>query len=71
MTTILYHDSPRVLVIRPPSNIGKTSLVLKADKDGNCVVNYNEEDVTGYKLLYPRPIHGCIGMVSVDSGFTW
>jgi hypothetical protein len=67
MTTLLYQDHPRTIAIRPPSNIGKTSLILKVDKQGNCIVNYSQQDLTGFKLLYPRPIHGCIGMVSVQS----
>jgi hypothetical protein len=67
MTTLLYKDNPRVIAIRPPANVGTTALVLRADKEGNCLVNYSSEDLLGFKLLYPRPIFGCIGIVSVSS----
>ncbi len=66
MTTILYRDNPRIIAIRPPSNLGNTCLILKVDQVGNCIVNYSNQELPGYRLLYPRPIHGCIGIVAVN-----
>jgi hypothetical protein len=70
MTTLLYREHPRTLVIKPASNIAKTSIILAPDTQSKCIVSFSDQDMIGYKLLAPRPVHGCIGIVSIENGIS-
>ncbi|KAJ3256506.1 hypothetical protein HK103_005504 [Boothiomyces macroporosus] len=66
MTTVLFRENPRSILIRPASNISTTGLLLEANQDGSCAAQFTTQ-TSGYALLYQRPVQGCLGILSVDS----
>lgn len=63
--TLLVAEHPvRQIAIRPPSNSGKTTLVIRADSGPM----FTSEALAGFQMLAPRPIFGCIGLVSIGNG---
>jgi hypothetical protein len=68
MATLQYRENPRMLAVVPPQNIGKTSLILESDLDSTCVVKFTNQKQAGLVPFTHRPVHGCIGIVSVNAG---
>ncbi|KAI8894882.1 SacI homology domain-containing protein [Globomyces pollinis-pini] len=66
-STLVFTEHPRTLAIKPASNISDVCLTFKAEKDGSCLASFTQNSLDGYALLHQKTIHGCVGVVSVDS----
>lgn len=69
MSALLVREFPtRQLAIKPPKNLGLTSIVLGTEPDGSISCSFQPSDsLQNFQMLSHRPIYGCIGLVSVNS----
>ena len=72
MSALLLRDSPtRQLAIKPPKNLGNTSIVVGIEPNGSVSCSFQPSDsLQDFQLLSHRPIYGCIGLVAINSGET-
>lgn len=71
---LFVRSSPRTVVLKPPVNLSKTSLVFEAIDAGprsRSTARFQPSDTldfSSYDLLFPKPVFGSLGLVQVGNG---
>ena len=69
MTSLIFKENPRQIAIRPPKNRGLSSLLIKSEADSSVHASFVPSDaLQGFQPLASRPIYGCLGIITVNSG---
>ncbi|KAI8918694.1 SacI homology domain-containing protein [Entophlyctis helioformis] len=71
-TSVFFSDSPRTVVLRPPTNVSTTCMVFEARPDRSTgtlrsmalLQPADTIDFSSLKMLLPRPVFGCLGVIN-------